>query len=191
MTILIPISPGGEAEAQKARKWLVLPCPRKVPQACWKTNPVLLCPGSQLNPSGCYHLWKKSYVLLLLLVMHHLKIRFALFSQHSLFSLISDVSSSVAQPDTFLHEEPCVFPSFSCLRPPPVSVMSLIIQNLFWFIKCTASITVVLWRPCLSRDVPLSVIQMQNYAERENSSSSRSEQIEVVTVSLEFVPFEM
>lgn len=39
---------------------------------------------------------------------------------------------------------------------PQFSLMLLIIQTLFWFIKCTASITVVLWGPWLSRDVPLS-----------------------------------
>lgn len=118
MSILIPVSTGGEAEAQRARNWLVLLFHRKVHQPRCKTNPVFLCPGPQLNPSGCYCLRKKSYVLLLSLVMQHLylQIRFTLFSQHSLFSLISDVSSSVAQPDTFLHEEPCIFPSFSC--PP-------------------------------------------------------------------------
>lgn len=176
MSILIPVSTDGESEAERARNWLILLFHREVHQLCWKMNPVFLCSGPQLNPSGCYHLRKKSYVLLLSLVMQHLylQIRFALFSQHSLFSLVSDVSSSVAQPDTFLHEEPCIFPSFSCPpSPPPVSLLSLIIQTLFWFIKCTASITVVLRRPCLSRDVPLS----KCHTNAELHRTSRSDQI--------------
>lgn len=113
------------------------------------------------------------------LVMHrlYLQICFALFSQHSIFSLISDVSSSAAQPDTFLHEEPCVLPFISC---PPVSFMPLIIQTLFWFIKCTASVTEVFWRPCLSRDVPLC----KCHTNAELHSSSGNDQIQVISLEL-------
>lgn len=39
---------------------------------------------------------------------------------------------------------------------PLVSFMSLVVWTLFRFIKYTSGITVVLWRPWLSRDVPLS-----------------------------------
>lgn len=65
MSVFIPISTGGEAEAQMVRKGLAMPFHKKGHQLCWKMNPVFLCPGPQLNPSGSSCLWKKSRVLLL------------------------------------------------------------------------------------------------------------------------------
>ena len=93
--------------------------PQESSPAMLENEPSLSVSWSTAQSVRLLLLRKKSCVLLLLLVIQHLHLQicFASFSQHSLFSLIADVSASVPQPDTFLHEEPCVLPSFSC--PPP------------------------------------------------------------------------
>lgn len=101
MSVSISVSTGGEAEAQVVRKGLFLPFHSKSQQLCWKVNPVLLCPGPQL------FLLLEEELCAAVLVMHclYLQICFTLFSQHSVLTPISDVSSSAAQPDILLHEE--------------------------------------------------------------------------------------
>lgn len=125
MSIFLSISAGEEAKAQRARMCLDLPFHRKVHQPCWKTNQVFCVLVHSL-----IHQAVTAYRRAAILVMRclYLQICFALFS--STLSLISDVSSSVAQPDTSPREEPCIFPSFSCPQAPD-SLTLLIIQVLF------------------------------------------------------------
>lgn len=125
---------GGEAEAQMVRKWPALPFPRKGHQLCWKMNPVCLC---VLVPSSIHQVFPafldEELCAAAVLAMHclYLQICLTLFSQHSIFSLTSDISSFAAQPDTsFYIKNPVFFPFIPC---PPVSFMPLIIQALFWF----------------------------------------------------------
>lgn len=82
----------------------------------------------------------------------------------------------------FLHEEPCILPFISC---PPVSLILLIIQALFWFLKCPASVTEVFCRPCLSRDVPLCTCHTNAGLHRGSGSG----QMQAITVSLQLLHF--
>lgn len=157
--------------------------------SCLSTGKVSSCAGRWIqtfcvlvHSSSCF--CKKSCVLLFWSCTACI-CRFAsLYSPSTQFSLWFQVFPLLLLSQTLFSMKKSILPFISC---PHSFLYLLIIQTLFWFIKCPARVTEVFWGPCLSRDVPLC----KCHTNAESHRSWGSDQVQVIAVPLELLHFEI
>lgn len=181
MSVFISISTGGEAEAQVVKKGLTLPFHRKRSAAVLESESSLSMSWSTALPAfgrRAVCCCCSSHALLVPADLLH----FILPALNFLFDFRCFLFCCSARRFSPWRK---VF-SLSFLAPE-ISLMLLIIQTLFWFIKCPARVTEVFWGPCLSRDVPLC----RCHTNAESHRRGGSDQVQVTAVSLELLQFEI